>query len=55
MGISEVDALALIFGGAVLVHRFFTETFTTIMQVVLLLLGFIMLAVGVLDIVIDSL
>lgn len=55
MGISEIEALALILGGAYLVGHFFTEDVKLTAGVVLLLGGLAMMIFGLLDIAVDHL
>lgn len=54
MGISEIEALAIIFGGVVLIHRFYTRDIADILAVAFLVLGCIMLAFGLADIIADN-
>jgi uncharacterized membrane protein YgdD (TMEM256/DUF423 family) len=55
MGITEIEALALILGGAFLVGSLYTRAVDDILQVVLLVGGLAMLIFGLLDIAVDHL
>lgn len=55
MGIDNIEALALILGGAFLIGSLYTRDITDLLRVILLVGGLAMLAFGLLDIAVDHL
>lgn len=55
MGIDNIEALALILGGAFLVGSLYTRDITDLLRVLLLVGGLAMLLFGIADIAVDRL